>query len=475
MSASMSNNSVLVGAGAVLGLFVSFAACEQTSQEPVVLGDPVAIIADIEGGEDVELGVTVTLDGTGSALGENVTDASLTYFWELETVPFGSTLVSESLLAPEGTEEVEAGDPAIVSFTPDLVGLYGITLQVSDGTRVSDLDHVVVNVTQPNNCPLADAGADLVALTGVPVTLDGTGSVDADVDEDGNPDSLEWIWHFSLVPNGSALTDSDIFSQGTASPVIVPDVPGTYILQLRVDDGSCTSEPDYVTVLVSNGNGQPVADAGLSVTLTPCSPSEVTLDGTGSFDPEGQTLGYEWTFTQVPNGSSMSDALIDGRFTATPSFNFDVPGLYTLQLRVNDGELVSAPDNVAVRAVPPLPNDAPVAIAGEDITVNANANCTSGAYTGCSCSPCGARSEVLSGAGSFDPNLDAINFQWDIQSGNATLLGEESQEVEIFVPEQNVNCNSVATNSVTLSLTVFDCRAAAEDTVTVNFTCTGTN
>ncbi|MCO4771871.1 MAG: PKD domain-containing protein [Deltaproteobacteria bacterium] len=450
---------------------------------------PIAIIADLGEMAGVELGATVQLDGSQSILGANTEDLglTLTYFWEVDTVPFGSAIVDESLVAlgtavgddddsaaPDDppADTPEAGNIA-VEFIPDVVGLYGITLQVSDGTRVSDLDHVVITVGSSNSCPTADAGADVVALTGVPVSLDGTGSTDVDVDDDGNPQSLEWQWSFSLIPNGSSLTDTDIFSQGTATPTIIPDAPGTYILQLKVTDGSCTSEPQYVTVLASNGNGQPVADAGLSITLTPCSPSEVTLDGTASFDPEGQALQYEWVFTQVPTGSGMTDALIEGRFTATPSFNFDVPGLYTLQLRVNDGELISAPDNVAVSAVPALPNTAPVAFAGENIVMNATANCTNNPYTGCSCNPCGARSTVMSALGSYDPDLDAINYRWELQGGTATLLGEESLDLEVNAPEQPVTCGQTSQNVVELDLTVFDCRGADNDTVTITFTCSG--
>jgi hypothetical protein len=464
--------------------------CPEPSAAPELPGAPVAEIADLGEAANIELGATVVIDGSLSRLGPN-TDGlglELTYFWEVDTVPFGSTVVDESLVPPGTTsgDDDDSADPGddddaaeagpattMVQFTPDLVGLYGVTLQVSDGTRVSDLDHVVISVGSSNTCPLADAGADVIAITGVPVTLDGSGSSDIDLNDDGQPQPLEYIWRFSLTPNGSSLQDSEIFSQGTAAPIFIPDVPGTYILQLRVDDGICTSSPEYVTVLASNGNGQPVADAGLSISLTPCSPSEVTLDGTASFDPEGQPLGYEWTFTQVPNGSALTDALISGRFTATPSFNRDVPGLYTLQLRVNDGELVSAPDNVAVSAVPELPNNPPIAFSGENQVFAASANCTNSAYTGCSCNPCGARSAIVSAEGSSDPDLDEISYRWELQSGNATLLGEESLEVEVNVPAQPVGCNQTAVNTVELDLTVFDCRGASNETVTVTFTCSG--
>ena len=452
------------------------AGCPSASIEPPALpGPPTALIAALAEGAQIELGETVVLDGSGSTLGANTEDLGLvlTYFWEVDTKPFGSEIVDESLVPPVVEGEEPPATNAIVAFTPDRVGIYGLTLQVSDGTRVSDLDHAVVEVGSGNNCPLADAGPDIVALTGVPATLDGTGTVDADLDEEGNPQPLQWFWKFSLVPNASTLTDAAIFSQGTANPVVVPDVPGTYILQLVVSDGICTTAPEYVTILASNGNGQPVADAGQSKLLTPCSPSEVTLDGTGSFDPEGSSLTYQWAFTQTPSGSLLTNAFIDGRFTATPSFNWDVPGLYTLSLTVDDGELDSDPDNVAVRAVPPLPNQAPVALAGENVVMNASASCTSGAYTGCSCSPCGSRSVVVSGDGSYDPDLDAVNFQWSVQSGVATLLGTESREVEITFPALSVACNQTNTSVVTMNLTVFDCRAASDDLVTVTFNCNG--
>lgn len=491
MPASPMNKTLAAGALLLTVSFYPYGCGTGGGQPTEPPTDPIAVISELGDGANIELGASIVLDGSESMLGDNVEglELALQYFWEVDTVPFGSEVVDESLLPPgtvvgDDDDSASVGDDddavetssetlTMIEFTPDLVGLYGITLQVSDGTRVSDVDHVVISVGSTNACPLADAGADVVALTGVPVTLDGTGSTDSDVDEDGNPQRLEYLWSFSLVPNGSLLEDTEIFNQGTAEPVFIPDAPGTYILQLRVTDGICTSEPQYVTVLASNGNGQPVADAGLSISLTPCSSSEVTLDGTASFDPEGQALGYEWTLTQVPTGSSVTDALIEGRFTATPSFNWDVPGLYTLQLRVNDGELTSAPDNVALSAVPALPNTPPVAFAGESLTISANANCTNDPYTGCSCNPCGARSTVVTAEGSTDPDLDPINYRWEIQAGTATLLGEESLEVEVMVPDQLVNCNQTSVNTVELDLTVFDCRGADNDTVTINFTCSG--
>ena len=280
--------------------FLGIAQC--TEPQVVEVPDPeapVAVIAELGEAGFIELGETVTLDGSGSYIGDHVPEGTVIegYFWEIEARPSESLLVDESLAA------VTEGDNSVVEFAPDVEGLYGLTLQVSDGTRVSDYDQVVVQVGGTNACPIADAGPDTIAQTGTAATLDGTASVDGDDDE------LQYVWEFSLVPSGSSLTNGDIYNQGGA-PHIIPDVPGTYILSLRVTDGACTSLPDYVTVQATNGNSAPVADAGQGIFLTPCAASEVQLDGTASYDPEGRTLGYEWGFTSVPSGSGVTDALI---------------------------------------------------------------------------------------------------------------------------------------------------------------------
>lgn len=465
--------------------------CNDVDVEAAVPGDPVAIIVPVTE-LTIPLGGSVVLDGSTSTLGEN-TDGlglSLIFSWRLDSRPLLSSAVDESLVptAPDGATDPS---PSLVTFTPDREGLFGVTLQVADvgtgadkGGRLSDRAHVLVTVTSANACPVADAGVDRIGQTHVPITMDGSASTDADVVEGGGDDDsatedivqeLTHQWHFSLVPADSTLTDGDIYGQGTVAPSFIPDVPGSYILQLRVTDGACESTPDYVTVQVSNGNGQPVAEAGASQLLTPCAPTEVTLDGTGSFDPDGQELSYEWTLTSVPNGSGVVDALIDGRFSATPTFNWDVAGVYTLQLRVGDGTQWSEPDFVAVRAVPAFPNAAPVAVPGDAVVLDAVANCTPpGPYGGSgTCTPCGARSVVVSGTGSYDPDQDPFSYQWNVVSGPASLLGAYSDEVEVELPALGTSYGVTTSSVVTLSLTVYDCRAADDATVTIIFNCDG--
>ena len=489
-------------AASAIGLAValSFVSCPPPVTTLVAPTAPVAVLTLLNESSEIQFGNPVELSGADSHLGENTEglELELRFFWSIDSAPTESLLIDDAIVplgtpsgddddddsanpgddddAADDDDDDDAPADAQVQFMPDVQGLYGITLQVSDGTRVSDVAHVLVSIGGGNSCPVADAGADIVAQTGVPVTLDGTASSDADITgEEDDEQVLSFTWHFSLVPSDSAAQDGDIFYQGTPHPVFIPDVPGTYILQLRTDDGLCTALPDYITVQASNGNQAPVADAGNSQVLTPCAPTQVGMDASASYDPEGQPLDFEWHFTSVPNGSDVSDAFLNGQYSSSPSFNWDVPGIYTLELRVSDGTLESEPDYVAVQAVPSLPNGAPISNAGDDLLVEATAACTPNPYGGGSCNPCGTRNVVVSGTGSYDPDNDPLNYQWDLQSGDAAILGVESNELEVELPSLEVSYGSQSTNVVTLSLTVFDCRAADDDTVTVTFLCDGSN
>jgi chitinase len=66
----------------------------------------------------------------------------------------------------------------------------------------------------------------------------------------------------------------------------------------------------------------------------------VTLDGTGSSDPDGDTLSFSWTVPsgQFVNGTSATDALVQVTFPGTAP--------YTVTLVVNDGK--GATDSASV-------------------------------------------------------------------------------------------------------------------------------
>jgi len=90
-------------------------------------------------------------------------------------------------------------------------------------------------------------------------------------------------------------------------------------------------------ILLSNPNAPPVADAGPDRTVECTGPdgASVMLDGSGSSDPDGDSLSYAW---------SGSFGTVDGE---TPTVNLSL-GAHLVTLVVNDGQVDSEPGKATV-------------------------------------------------------------------------------------------------------------------------------
>ncbi|NGX17041.1 PKD domain-containing protein [Wenzhouxiangella sp. XN24] len=273
------------------------------------------------------LNATVQLDGSGST---DPDGDALGYRWRLLERPAGSQAA---------LSEATAVQP---SFVVDLAGSYTAELVVDDGVLDSAPDTVRIDTL--NSAPVADAGPDQTVTLGALVQLDGSASSDPD------SDPLSYAWTVLERPPGSAAS---LDNTAIVNPVFTADQPGAYRVQLIVSDGQLESTADHV--IVSTANSAPVAEAGpdQSALLG----ETVTLDGSGSFDADGDALSYAWSLLSRPAGST---AALAGPETPTPSFTADAEGLFVAQLIVNDGQLDSAPDTTTVEvAVPPPPNEPP--------------------------------------------------------------------------------------------------------------------
>jgi hypothetical protein len=211
------------------------------------------------------------------------------------------------------------------------------TVQAKCGTGVTTADYGqdgTVNIIKKfvNVAPVADAGADQAVNVGGDVVLDGSSSSDAD------GDSLTYNWAFTSLPLGSSavLNNAD-----SPTPSFVADVAGTYIISLVVNDGELDSATD--TVSVSTINRAPAANAGPDNSAN--AGNEVTLDGSASFDPDGDAITYLWSFASRPGSST---AVIVNPASVNPTFTPDVSGTYVLNLVVNDGSLESPADSVNI-------------------------------------------------------------------------------------------------------------------------------
>ena len=274
-------------------------------------------VADAGPDQTASVGSAVQLNGSASS---DVDGDSLTFGWSLVSRPAGSAaeLSDATSVQPE--------------FVADAAGTYVAQLIVNDGSLASNPDTVVISTS--NTPPVADAGPDQTPLVGTTVVLNGIASSDAD----GNP--LTFSWSFVSRPDGSAAV---LIDPSSITPQFPVDLPGTYVVQLIVSDGTVNSAPDSVTI--STMNSRPVANAGADQSVP--FGGNVTLDGSGSSDADGNNLTFGWSFTSRPAGStaSLSDPTAIG-----PTFTADVAGLYVVQLIVNDSELSSLPDTATITA-----------------------------------------------------------------------------------------------------------------------------
>lgn len=184
-----------------------------------------------DAGEDreVEVGRVASLDGSGSM---DPDGDPLTYSWALVSVPASSTasLINGSRVDPE--------------LFVDQEGSYVIELTVSDGAREAS-DSVEITAFEVNGLPSANAGANQTVGVGETVLLNGTGSTDPD------GDALNYTWTMTSKPSGSLAQLSNPTSD---RPTFTADQEGSYDIQLIVDDGVDSSNPDSVRVTASTGS-----------------------------------------------------------------------------------------------------------------------------------------------------------------------------------------------------------------------------
>ncbi len=392
----------------------------------VTAGPNDAPTADAGDDQTVAEEASVTLDGSGSTDPEG---EALAYAWT-QTSGRKVTLSGAATVSPSFTAPTQLAADAVLVFL----------LIVSDGANLSQGDTVVVTVTAgPNDAPTADAGDDQTAAEGASVTLDGSGS-----DPEGEALSFAWT-----QTSGQTVTLSDATAASpsfTAPTQLAADA--ALVFSLTVTDArNAASTADTVVVTVTAGpNDAPTADAGDDQTVA--EEASVTLDGSGSTDPEGETLSFAWTQTSGQT-VTLSDAT-----AASPSFTAPTEllqnAVLVFSLTVTDARNAASTADTVTVTVTAGPNDAPTADAGDDQTVSEGASVT------------------LDGSGSADPEGEALAYAWTQTSGQTVTLSGAATASPSFTAPENLAADAV----LVFSLTVTDARNAAStaDTVTVTVT-----
>ena len=170
----------------------------------------------------------------------------------------------------------------------------------------------------------------------------------------------------------------------------------------------------------STVNDAPIANAGMTQNVSlgfvgGVASKVVTLDGTGSTDPNNNPLTFAWTLTR-PTGSA---AVLSSATDAKPTFTADVVGTYTAQVIVKDsGNLESKVPSV-VTIVASISNSAPVANAGSKQFVVFGASST----------------VTLDGTYSTDADNDQITYKWTLlqkPSSSAAVLSSTTSARPTF-------------------------------------------
>ncbi len=253
------------------------------------------------------------------------------------------------------------------------------------------------STTDEKLVPVADAGQPMLLQKGATAVLNASQSYD--------PRELPLTYNWRIVSK-PATSSTSLSDTSSPFPSIYLDAVGNYEFELIVNNGEYNSAPDVV--VISDTDSNPVANAGPDKAAR--IGQDVTLNGSASFDPDGDPLNYTWTLNSQPMGSSAVLARVSSPFAVlTP----DVEGEYKVDLVVSDGNSSSKVDSVVVSTL----NTRPIANAGP-----------SRGYTL-------GESVTLDGNLSSDADGDPLSFKWHIVSApngsNASLSLADKSRVSI--------------------------------------------
>jgi hypothetical protein len=403
-----------------MNLYEWFLANSKTNLNPAPNQAPIA-----NAGTNISITLpvnTVTLNGNASS----DPDGSIsTYNWTKESGPVQYSFVNAA-----------ASSTAVNNLTE---GIYSFRLTVTDnkGAVAAATVQVTVNAAPPppNQNPVANAGSAIsITLPVNSTTLNGTAS---------DPDGMISIYYWTKI---SGPTQFNIVNPAAVTTVLNNLVEGVYSFKLTVTDnnGATASSTVQVTVYPAPppANQSPVANAGTGMIIT-LPVNSVTLNGTGSFDPDGSINTFNWTKISGPTQYNIVNS---GSSTTTVS-NL-IEGVYSFRLTVTDdkGSSASATVQVTVNAAAPPQNQPPVARTGAATTITLPVNAV-----------------PLNGSSSSDPDGTIAVYNWSKLSGPSqfTIANPLAANTEVsnllegvYVFRLTVTDNLSATGSASVTVTV---------------------
>ncbi len=214
------------------------------------------------------------------------------------------------------------------------------------------------------------------AITATPTSGDAPLLVNFDASGSSDPenDPLTYDWDFGNGATSTGETTSYTYN-----------TPGVYTVTLTVTDTSSNTSIATTNITVIDNTPQPPTAIITTNTTSGEAPLAVTFDGSGSTDPNGETLTYTWDFG---DGNTATGATASNTYTTV--------GTYTATLTVSDGTFTDV-TTVTIAVV----NGVPTAV-----------------FTA---TPSSGQAPLVSSfdaSGSSDPNGDPLTYTWDFGDGN---------------------------------------------------------
>ncbi len=223
------------------------------------------------------------------------------------------------------TVTLTGSDTSLAAFTAPLTqGAMAFELTVTDESGETATARCLVNVSDDNLPPTADAGDDMTVLPATVIQLDGSASLDPEAQ------NLTFSWQQAAGP-GVVLSDTSLASPEFTAPSPADD-GASLIFELTVTDGEGLMARDQVVVSVKGTNTAPLANAGPDQEVDPG--QVVILSGSQSQDSDGTLETSQW---QDISGNPVT---LDGPGALTTTFTApETASLFTtlrLRLTVTD-------------------------------------------------------------------------------------------------------------------------------------------
>ncbi|MCY3569670.1 MAG: fibronectin type III domain-containing protein, partial [Chloroflexi bacterium] len=379
----------------------------------------------------------------------------------------------------------DSGSPALTSYTIEhrrsgtseswtTASATGTSATIFSLTNNQAYEVRVAAVNAGGKGPYVTRTATPNALPGVPLNLTltaGDGQITATWDaptKTGTPALDGYYVRFRLGSSGSwhqlsqyvpcpAEQPNCQLDQQPVEPKVIPNtgtdartatitLANNLVYQVQVaaknsDGAGPYTQPKSATPAGQATNYIPTADPGDDQTVAPG--ATVTLDGSGSLDPEGADLTYAWSQT--------SGTCVDLSDPTAERPTFTAPSIRGVRLEfslvVNDGADDSDPEapstvTITVRGEDRDNNNAPIANAGGDQQVDPSATVR------------------LDASGSSDSDGDSLEYFWCQTSGTQVTLSSETAQSPTFTAPSTAS-------ELTFELTVGDGTATASDEVTI--------